>query len=92
MRRPVEGAHAKISALAWDAKGARLAFGAANGDAGLLTLPATLSGGRSRNSCRSPAPTLPAAPACRPISRLFRRFAVTAWPPITALTAQNTTG
>jgi hypothetical protein len=39
VRRPVEGPQAKISALAWDAKGARLAFGAANGDAGLLTLP-----------------------------------------------------
>ena len=39
VRRPTEGAQAKISALAWDAKGARLAFGAANGDAGLLTLP-----------------------------------------------------
>jgi hypothetical protein len=39
VRRPSEGAQAKIAALAWDAKGARLAFGAANGDAGLLTLP-----------------------------------------------------
>jgi WD40 repeat protein len=39
VRRPTEGAQAKISTLAWDAKGARLAFGAANGDAGLLTLP-----------------------------------------------------
>ena len=39
VRRPTEGAQAKISALAWDAKGARPAFGAANGDAGLLTLP-----------------------------------------------------
>ena len=29
----------RISALAWDAKGARLAFGAENGDAGVLTLP-----------------------------------------------------
>ncbi len=29
----------RISALAWDAKGARLAFGADNGDAGVLTLP-----------------------------------------------------
>ena len=38
VRRPAEGAHAKITALAWDAKGARLAFGAANGAAGLLTL------------------------------------------------------
>ena len=39
VRRPTGGAQAKISALAWDAKGARLAFGADNGDAGLLTLP-----------------------------------------------------
>jgi WD40 repeat protein len=31
---------ARISALCWDAAGARLAFGAENGDAGLLTLPA----------------------------------------------------
>lgn len=39
-RRPVENAEqARISALAWDAKGARLAFGAENGDAGVLTLP-----------------------------------------------------
>ena len=30
---------ARISALAWDEKGARLAFGAENGDAGVLTLP-----------------------------------------------------
>ncbi|MBM3552285.1 MAG: WD40 repeat domain-containing protein [Alphaproteobacteria bacterium] len=30
---------ARISALAWDAKGARLAFGAENGEAGVLTLP-----------------------------------------------------
>ncbi|WP_292529607.1 WD40 repeat domain-containing protein [Methylocystis sp.] len=29
----------RISALAWDAKGARLAFGAENGNAGVLTLP-----------------------------------------------------
>jgi WD40 repeat protein len=29
-----------ISALAWDATGARLAFGCADGQAGLLTLPA----------------------------------------------------
>jgi len=30
---------ARITALAWDARGARLAFGAENGDAGVLTLP-----------------------------------------------------
>lgn len=30
---------ARISALAWDKKGARLAFGAENGDAGVLSLP-----------------------------------------------------
>ncbi|MGU3538677.1 WD40 repeat domain-containing protein [Methylobacterium sp. A54F] len=29
-----------VSALAWDARGARLAFGCADGEAGLLTLPA----------------------------------------------------
>ncbi len=40
VRRPSEGAEAKISALAWDEKGARLAFGAADGGAGILTLPA----------------------------------------------------
>jgi WD40 repeat protein len=39
VRRPVEGGHAKITALAWDETGARLAFGAENGDAGVLTLP-----------------------------------------------------
>jgi WD40 repeat protein len=40
VRRPPEDpTNARISALAWDAKGARLAFGAENGDAGLLTLP-----------------------------------------------------
>ncbi len=40
VRRPPEDpANARISALVWDAKGARLAFGAENGDAGLLTLP-----------------------------------------------------
>ena len=38
-RRPVEGGGARISALAWDASGARLAFGAENGEAGVLTLP-----------------------------------------------------
>lgn len=41
VRKPVEGAHAKISALAWDARGARLAFGAENGEGGVLTLPTT---------------------------------------------------
>ncbi|HYA79934.1 MAG TPA: WD40 repeat domain-containing protein, partial [Methylocystis sp.] len=39
VRKPGEGAHAKISALAWDARGARLAFGAENGEAGVLALP-----------------------------------------------------
>jgi WD40 repeat protein len=40
VRRPPEAAeNACIAALAWDAKGARLLFGAENGDAGLLTLP-----------------------------------------------------
>ncbi len=40
VRRPAEDPkNARISALAWDAKGARLLFGAENGDAGLLTLP-----------------------------------------------------
>ncbi|MDJ0447050.1 WD40 repeat domain-containing protein [Methylocystis sp. JR02] len=40
VRRPAEEAkNARISTLAWDAKGARLLFGAENGDAGLLTLP-----------------------------------------------------
>lgn len=39
-RRPAEDSkQARIAALAWDAKGARLAFGAENGDAGVLTLP-----------------------------------------------------
>jgi WD40 repeat protein len=36
-RKPVAGA--KISALAWDQTGARLAFGAENGEAGVLALP-----------------------------------------------------
>jgi len=40
VRRPGEGAKTKIAALAWDALGTRLAFGAENGDAGVLTLPA----------------------------------------------------
>jgi WD40 repeat protein len=40
VRRPAEEpTNARITALAWDAKGARLLFGAENGDAGLLTLP-----------------------------------------------------
>ncbi|WP_424361676.1 WD40 repeat domain-containing protein [Methylocystis parvus] len=40
VRRPAEDPkNARISALAWDAKGARLLFGAENGDAGTLTLP-----------------------------------------------------
>jgi hypothetical protein len=40
VRRAAQDDHgARISALAWDAKGARLAFGAENGDAGVLTLP-----------------------------------------------------
>ncbi len=39
VRRPSEAAGARISALAWDAQGARLAFGAENGEAGVLTLP-----------------------------------------------------
>ncbi|HMK91055.1 MAG TPA: WD40 repeat domain-containing protein [Methylocystis sp.] len=37
--RPGAGTRAKISALAWDAAGARLAFGAENGEGGVLTLP-----------------------------------------------------
>ena len=40
VRRPAqEDDRARISALAWDEKGARLAFGAENGDAGVLSLP-----------------------------------------------------
>jgi WD40 repeat protein len=39
VQRPSEGGKARITALAWDAQGARLAFGAENGEAGLLTLP-----------------------------------------------------
>lgn len=39
VRRPDEGAPARISALAWDEKGARLAVGAETGAAGVLTLP-----------------------------------------------------
>lgn len=38
-RRPESGEAARISALAWDAKGARLAVGAESGAAGVLTLP-----------------------------------------------------
>lgn len=41
VRKPLESGHAKISALAWDARGRRLAFGAQNGEGGILTLPAT---------------------------------------------------
>ena len=40
VRHPAENSdRARISALAWDESGARLAFGAENGEAGLLTLP-----------------------------------------------------
>lgn len=40
VRRSAEAPkNARISALAWDAKGARLLFGAENGEAGTLTLP-----------------------------------------------------
>ncbi len=40
VRRPAENAaKARISALNWDAKGARLIYGAENGDAGVLSLP-----------------------------------------------------
>lgn len=38
-RMAEEPKNARIAALAWDEKGARLAFGAENGDAGVLTLP-----------------------------------------------------
>lgn len=41
VRRPAQTAeNARISALAWDKTGARLIFGAENGEAGILTLPA----------------------------------------------------
>ncbi len=41
VRAPADGGgKSGISALAWDARGARLAFGAESGDAGVLTLPA----------------------------------------------------
>ena len=41
VRSPAENAdNARITALSWDDHGARLAFGARNGDAGVLTLPA----------------------------------------------------
>jgi WD40 repeat protein len=41
VRRPADGGDAaRVAALAWDAKGARLAFGCADGAAGVLTLPA----------------------------------------------------
>lgn len=40
VRHPAQDSdRARISALAWDGKGARLAFGAENGEAGVLTLP-----------------------------------------------------
>ena len=40
VRRPVEEPrNARITTLAWNAKGARLLFGAENGEAGLLALP-----------------------------------------------------
>ncbi len=40
VRRPAEDPkNARITTLAWDARGARLLFGAENGDAGTLTLP-----------------------------------------------------
>lgn len=40
VRRPAEDPkNARVTTLVWDAKGARLLFGAENGDAGLLTLP-----------------------------------------------------
>jgi WD40 repeat protein len=39
VRRPSERERAKITTFAWDAPGKRLAFGAENGAAGLLTLP-----------------------------------------------------
>ncbi len=39
VRRPVASEHAKITALAWDAQGKRLAFGAGNGAVGILSLP-----------------------------------------------------
>ncbi|MCX7898663.1 MAG: WD40 repeat domain-containing protein [Methylocystis sp.] len=38
-RAPENAKSARISALAWDTRGARLAFGAENGEAGVLTLP-----------------------------------------------------
>ncbi|HEY8126552.1 MAG TPA: WD40 repeat domain-containing protein [Methylocystis sp.] len=40
VRRPAQDdTRARITALVWDERGARLAFGAENGDAGVLTLP-----------------------------------------------------
>jgi WD40 repeat protein len=39
VRRPEQSAGARVSALAWDAQGARLAVGCENGGAGVLTLP-----------------------------------------------------
>jgi sugar lactone lactonase YvrE len=41
VRRPDSGPGARISALAWDTRGARLLFGGENGAAGLLALPKT---------------------------------------------------
>ena len=38
-RQPESGKNTRISALAWDTKGARLVFGAEDGAAGVLTLP-----------------------------------------------------
>jgi Anaphase-promoting complex subunit 4 WD40 domain len=38
VRRPVEGS--AITAFAWDRSGAQLSFGAEDGAAGILTLPA----------------------------------------------------
>jgi len=40
VHRPAQDSdRARISAFAWDEKGARLAFGAENGEAGVLSLP-----------------------------------------------------
>jgi WD40 repeat protein len=40
VRGPSDSARASVTALAWDAQGARLLFGAESGEAGVLTLPA----------------------------------------------------
>jgi WD40 repeat protein len=40
VRRPAEAEKGGVAALAWDSQGARLLFGAENGEAGLLTMPA----------------------------------------------------